>query len=141
MVGFGDNAGSGFPTILKTWKDNGWVRPQLLENTILNQVSLLLSYEKREEKNSGKKSAIIVGGESSYKVRRNSEKFWQKVLNDVPKGILMLIKEDKTNSVLSMASKLNITLRTVEKNIKILREQGIIVRPGAARGGYWEIKE
>lgn len=52
----------------------------------------------------------------------------------------MLIKEDKTNSALSMASKLNITSRAVEKNIKILREQGILVRHGAARGGYWEIK-
>ena len=60
-VGFGDNAGSGFPTILKTWKDNGWVRPQLLENTILNQVSLLLSFEKQGKIIGDKKSAIKIG--------------------------------------------------------------------------------
>lgn len=63
------------------------------------------------------------------------------MLNDTQKEILMLIKEDRTNSALSMASKFNITSRALEKNIKILREQGILVRHGAARGGYWEIKE
>lgn len=43
MVGFGDNAGSGFPTILDTWKKEGWVKPQLIEDTALNQVTLKMS--------------------------------------------------------------------------------------------------
>lgn len=42
MVGFGDNAGSGFPTILATWEKEGWIRPELIENTNLNQVTLVL---------------------------------------------------------------------------------------------------
>ena len=42
MVGFGDNAGSGFPSILATWKEEGWVKPELIENTALNQVTLYL---------------------------------------------------------------------------------------------------
>ena len=42
MVGFGDNAGSGFPTILATWKKEGWIEPKLVENTSLNQVTLEL---------------------------------------------------------------------------------------------------
>ena len=42
MVGFGDNAGSGFPTILATWKKEGWIEPELVENTRLNQVTLVL---------------------------------------------------------------------------------------------------
>ena len=45
MVGFGDNAGSGFPTILNTWKEEGWVQPELIEDTILNQVILVLKME------------------------------------------------------------------------------------------------
>lgn len=47
MVGFGDNAGSGFPAILKAWDENGWVKPKLVENTALNQVTLMLSFTKR----------------------------------------------------------------------------------------------
>ena len=42
MVGFGDNAGSGFPSILAAWKEEGWVKPELVENTSLNQVTLYL---------------------------------------------------------------------------------------------------
>ncbi|MCH5256722.1 MAG: putative DNA binding domain-containing protein [Lachnospiraceae bacterium] len=42
MVGFGDNAGSGFPTILAVWRDSGWVEPELIEDTVLNQVTLKL---------------------------------------------------------------------------------------------------
>ena len=43
MVGFGDNAGSGFPTIVAAWDAEGWVKPELIEDTILNQVTLKLS--------------------------------------------------------------------------------------------------
>ena len=42
MVGFGDNAGSGIPTILNTWKAADWVDPDLHEDTHLNQVTLVL---------------------------------------------------------------------------------------------------
>ncbi len=40
LTGFGDNAGSGFPSILATWKEEGWVKPELIEDTALNQVML-----------------------------------------------------------------------------------------------------
>ena len=52
MVGFGDNVGSGFPTILDAWDKEGWVKPELIEDTILNQVTLVLkmSKEAKEEK-------------------------------------------------------------------------------------------
>ncbi len=84
-------------------------------------------------------------GESSEKVRRkfgeSSEKIGDNIITDTQKEILLLIKEDGTNSALSMAKKLNITSRAVEKNIKVLKEQGLLFRHGAARGGYWEIRE
>ena len=46
MVGFGDNAGSGFLTILATWEAEGWTQPELVENTSLNQATLILKMEK-----------------------------------------------------------------------------------------------
>jgi predicted HTH transcriptional regulator len=61
MVGFGDNAGSGFPAILETWKNNGWKTPELVENTVLNQVTLSLSFVKATTKSSDKKSATKIG--------------------------------------------------------------------------------
>lgn len=43
MIGFGDNAGSGFPAILSTWENEGWIKPELKEDTRLNQVTLTLN--------------------------------------------------------------------------------------------------
>lgn len=43
MVGFGDNAGSGFPTIISVWNKEGWIKPELIEDTVLNQVTLKLN--------------------------------------------------------------------------------------------------
>ncbi len=57
MVGFGDNAGSGFPSILATWKEEGWVKPELIENTALNQVTLYLKMIPKHGEQSAKKTA------------------------------------------------------------------------------------
>lgn len=42
MIGFGDNIGSGYPTILKTWKSQNWRKPTLLDRAELRQVDLSL---------------------------------------------------------------------------------------------------
>ena len=61
MVGFGDNAGSGFPSILATWKEKDWVEPELIEDTNLNQVTLYL------------KMVSIYGGQSAEKSAETQE--------------------------------------------------------------------
>lgn len=40
MIGFGDNIGSGFPTILDAWKKENWRKPDLREDVNLHQVDL-----------------------------------------------------------------------------------------------------
>ena len=57
LVGFGDNAGSGFPTILDAWKSEGWIEPRLIEDTNLNQVTLVMKMEKESAEKSAEKSA------------------------------------------------------------------------------------
>lgn len=62
MAGYGDNVGSGFPTILSVWEKQGWEKPELIEDTILNQVTLVLKMKqgktakKDDEKKAAKKS-------------------------------------------------------------------------------------
>lgn len=57
LVGFGDNAGSGFPTILDVWKSEGWIKPELIEDTNLDQVTLVMKMEKEADDKSAEKSA------------------------------------------------------------------------------------
>ena len=42
MIDFGDNIGSGYPTILRAWKDEHWRKPTLLDRTELRQVDLTM---------------------------------------------------------------------------------------------------
>lgn len=62
-------------------------------------------------------------------------------LSDTKRRILDIIREDERISALAISEKLGISSRAIEKNIKQLRESGILIRKGAARGGYWEIRK
>lgn len=42
MIGYGDNIGSGFPTILNAWGEENWRKPDLSQNEELHQVELKL---------------------------------------------------------------------------------------------------
>ena len=64
---------------------------------------------------------------SSEKTSNSSEK------------ILELIKQAPKISASGIAMEIGISSRGVEKQIKKLREAGIIKRIGADFGGYWEI--
>ena len=53
----GDNAGSGFQTILDVWKSEGWIKPELIEDTNFDQVTLMMKMEKESDDESAEKSA------------------------------------------------------------------------------------
>ena len=69
LVGFGDNAGSGFPTILDVWKSEGWIKPELIEDTNLDQVTLVMKMEKESDDNSAEKSAKSAENSADLKNR------------------------------------------------------------------------
>ena len=51
-----------------------------------------------------------------------------------------LLNNDPRMSALKVAENLGLSGRQVERIIKSLREEGRLVRHGANRGGYWEVK-
>ena len=97
-------------------------------------------------------------GENSEKVRRKSRKIKRKPkkvrrtakkssekqsvgLNETQRQILEIVQKNNRISASAMAKELLLSSRGIEKNIKLLREQGILVRHGSPKGGYWEIAE
>ena len=53
--------------------------------------------------------------------------------------ILNMISQNSRISASEIAKNMYITQRTVERYIKELRKDGMLVRHGSARGGYWEV--
>jgi predicted HTH transcriptional regulator len=134
MVGFGDNAGSGFPAILDTWSKQGWVKPELMEDTILNQVTLVLKMVKDENKN------------VTENVIQISEKQIQELMTGYSKkkiakayGIVKMITDNPQISIDDMRKALDVTDRTIARYISDLKAFKIIDRVGPDNGGSWKV--
>ncbi|MBQ8983723.1 MAG: helix-turn-helix domain-containing protein [Lachnospiraceae bacterium] len=54
--------------------------------------------------------------------------------------IIELILDDSGIKMSEMAEKLEVTTRTIEREMKKLRESGRIIRVGGKRYGHWEVK-
>lgn len=52
-----------------------------------------------------------------------------------------LLLYDKQLSAAKIAEQLDLGSRSIEKNIKKLKEYGILIRHGSPKSGYWEIVE
>lgn len=59
---------------------------------------------------------------------------------DVKAKIIKLITDNNKASAASIAKSMSVAQRTAERYIRELREEGVLIRHGAARGGYWEVK-
>jgi predicted HTH transcriptional regulator len=62
-------------------------------------------------------------------------------VGELKERIMKEMLEDKRISASLLAKKLSVTQRTVERYIKELREDGVLIRHGAARSGYWEVRK
>jgi len=52
-----------------------------------------------------------------------------------------LIQQNKNITDIEISERLNLSLSTVKRKIKDLKEQGIIERVGSDKTGYWKIIE
>ena len=52
---------------------------------------------------------------------------------------MAIISLDGHITTAEIADKIGISRRDIEKNIRVLREEGILVRRGGRKEGYWEI--
>lgn len=61
------------------------------------------------------------------------------VMNEIQNNIIEFIINDKSITQNKIAEKLNVNVRTVKRNFKILIQNNIIERVGSDKNGYWEV--
>ena len=61
------------------------------------------------------------------------------VMNDIQNKIIEFIINDKYITQNSIAEKLNVNVRTVKRNFKVLIDNNIVERVGSDKTGYWEM--
>ena len=130
---------TGVPTIQAKLAENG--SPRAIFETTDDRLTFLVTIPIHEGCSDSSEESIETVGFGSEKTSNSSEKTSnssEKTSNSSEK-ILELIKQNPKISAAGIAMKIGISSRGVEKQIKKLREAGIIKRNGADKGGYWEI--
>ena len=133
FLGIGEKGGTGADVIAKGWKDNGWSVPVVEEKSNPDRVEICLTVEAKssgtptESSETSSVTSSVTSVFSSERTKTSSER------------ILDLIKQNPSISAAEIAMLIEMSSRGVEKQIKKLREEGIIRRKGADFGGYWEI--
>ena len=61
-------------------------------------------------------------------------------LNKTQIKIVELMKNNPNIIIEEMAKDADVETRTIERNIKVLKEKGMIDRIGADKNGYWVVK-
>lgn len=132
MIGLGENLGSGFPLILSACNEKHWLEPELVEQPDLMQVKLVLHIVSAED--AAKRQADVVNDVVKNVVNELTER--QLV-------IVSLIDEDKFITAKRMSVLLSqkelIHERTIQRDLAVLKELGVLSRVGGRSNGYWEI--
>ena len=129
------NAGSEFPTILDVWKSEGWITPELIEDTNLDQVTLVMKMEKKYDENVIENVIEISEEKMKQLMPEYSKKKPTKACD-----ILKMISENPNISIDELRIALDVTDRTIARYISELKNKGIIERKGPDNGGKWKIK-
>ena len=107
------HAVSGFPAILATWKSEGWIKPELVEDTTLNQVTLTLKMIPiTKSADSAEKSA-----DSANTLRNLSKRHQQ---------ILTLMEPNKEYSSIEISSLINLKPPRTRQLLNELISKGLI---------------
>lgn len=80
------------------------------------------------DENADKKAGISAGINAGIKMSEKQQK------------IISMLKENPYCTIREISDKLGVNHSTVERNIKKLRENGIIERVGARKDGKWLVK-
>lgn len=86
-----------------------------------------------ENANDAFEKKLLTFGRNSEEIRK---KFGLTALE-----ILKVIMEQPDSTAQIMAKRIKVSSRTIEKNMAKLKEEGIIIRTGSTKKGYWEIQK
>ena len=130
---------TGVPTIQEKLSDNG--SPRATFETTEDRLTFLIHIPihpgcENNPLSVGTVKKTISSEKSSETKGKSSER--KKKSSEI---ILDLIKNRPTISAVEIAMEIDMSARGVEKQIRKLRETGVIKRIGADFGGYWEIIE
>ena len=137
QMGLVEAWGSGIKRILNAAEEYGLPKPRFQEFDNMFRVELFRNNLMTESE----KKFGVNSEKSRSKAGDKTEKIQDNELTDTQKKIVNLLLANKQLSAAKIAKQLDLGSRSIEKNIKKLKEYGILKRHGSPKSGYWEIVE
>jgi len=88
-------------------------------------------------------AALIEGLNPSFSLSDNvSEEMSEKIIScsEAERAVLNLLNIRPDLSAKALADELAVSARTVERYLQSLQQKGKLLRVGAKKGGYWQVK-
>lgn len=126
-IGLADELGSGVRRLFKYCRTYCGHDPELIEGDVF---SLRLALSEAVDPTSVTGLAET-SGKTSGKTERTSGKTSGRILE--------ILRQDSSITIPELAARLDVTERSIERNIHNLRESGHLRRVGSAKGGHWEV--
>ena len=130
---------TGVPTIQAKLAENG--SPRAVFETTDDRLTFLVTIPVHERCIEGSETPTTSSKKGEFGSEKSSEITiaGSEITVKSSEKILAQIKQKPTISAAEIAMQIEMSSRGVEKQIRKLREKGVIKRIGADRGGYWEI--
>lgn len=129
-IGLADELGSGVKNVNKYLKIYSGGEPEFIEGDIFKQILPIREQEKEKNFTGNGEINEEINGEINGEIK----------LSDTQKKIIEIIKNNPKTTMPEMQERLSVSHNTVERNLKVLREKGIVERVGARKDGKWIVK-
>ena len=142
LIGVGERAGSGVPSIVSVWSDATGVVPTYKQSFAPERVQFVIDVNGTiADKPLKSDVAIPLSGELSGKTpEKTSEKMPEKTSEKTSEKILYLISDNPRITTRELVDIIGIHERNVARNLKILQERGFLRRIGGRKEGYWQVQ-
>ena len=148
QMGLVEAWGSGIKRIFSAAEEYGLPQPKVKEFDNMFRVELFRGGDSMKRmtgtdddilKNIDKSSGNI--GEPSENIGELHQRKKKYTLNDTQRKIIELLTENNKLSASKLAGEIGVASRNIEVNLKKLKEQGILLRCGSPKTGYWVISD
>lgn len=153
QMGLVEAWGSGIKRIFSAAEEYGLPQPKVKEFDNMFRVELfrggdsvkLVTGKNDELSRNTEESSDNIGessdniGEPSENIGEVHQEHGKHALNDTQRKIIELLTENNKLSASKLAGEIGVASRNIEVNLKKLKEQGVLLRCGSPKTGYWVI--
>lgn len=128
----------------KTFNKNGqWIINEAINEVINEAINDKVNDEVNDRKNADNNGKNADNDEKNDKVNlsKNATVNATVKLNEVEKRIVSIVQENPEIMLNEISEKIEKHRATVARNLKSLKEKGVLIRQGSDKTGHWKIKK